>query len=94
MAVIKSQMHSFSVSGNLSTITANRKLVDLSVSPFIRNIKKNRYLDQLGLASVHETKTYCRQSLIGGNYGLLDSRTFVPNPDFYRLGENSSIAIY
>lgn len=38
MAVIKSQMHSFSVSGNLSTITANRKLVDLSVSPFIRNI--------------------------------------------------------
>ncbi|GER49746.1 glucuronidase 3 [Striga asiatica] len=43
------------------------------------------YLDQLGLASIYDTKTYCRQSLIGGNYGLLDTATFVPNPDYYRL---------
>lgn len=41
------------------------------------------YLDQLGMASKYGTKTYCRQSLIGGNYGLLNTTTFVPNPDFY-----------
>ncbi|CDP16528.1 unnamed protein product [Coffea canephora] len=31
----------------------------------------------------YDTKAYCRQSLIGGNYGLLDTTTFVPNPDYY-----------
>ncbi|XP_078443421.1 heparanase-like protein 2 isoform X2 [Wolffia australiana] len=41
------------------------------------------YLDQLGLAAKYNTKTYCRQSLIGGNYGLLDLKTFAPNPDYY-----------
>lgn len=41
------------------------------------------YLDQLGMASKFNTKTYCRQSLIGGNYGLLDTKTFIPNPDYY-----------
>ncbi|XP_058206920.1 heparanase-like protein 3 isoform X2 [Rhododendron vialii] len=41
------------------------------------------YLDQLGMASTFDTKTYCRQSLIGGNYGLLNATTFVPNPDYY-----------
>uniref|UniRef100_A0A0D6R636 Beta-glucuronidase C-terminal domain-containing protein n=1 Tax=Araucaria cunninghamii TaxID=56994 RepID=A0A0D6R636_ARACU len=41
------------------------------------------YLDQLGLSSTYDTKLYCRQSLIGGNYGLLNSTTFVPNPDYY-----------
>ncbi|GAA0185682.1 hypothetical protein LIER_32970 [Lithospermum erythrorhizon] len=41
------------------------------------------YLDQLGLASSFDTKTYCRQALIGGNYGLLDTTSFVPNPDYY-----------
>ncbi|XP_015879557.3 heparanase-like protein 3 [Ziziphus jujuba] len=41
------------------------------------------YLDQLGMASVYDTKTYCRQSLIGGNYGLLNTANFVPNPDYY-----------
>ncbi|CAI0388783.1 unnamed protein product [Linum tenue] len=41
------------------------------------------YLDQLALAASHDTKTYCRQSLIGGNYGLLNTATFVPNPDYY-----------
>lgn len=41
------------------------------------------YLDQLGMASAYNTKTYCRQSLIGGNYGLLNTTTFVPNPDYY-----------
>ncbi|KAM0932069.1 putative glycosidase [Dioscorea sansibarensis] len=41
------------------------------------------YLDQLGMASKYDTKTYCRQSLIGGNYGLLNTTTFKPNPDYY-----------
>ncbi|KAK6133641.1 hypothetical protein DH2020_032551 [Rehmannia glutinosa] len=26
---------------------------------------------------------FCRQSLIGGNYGLLNTTTFIPNPDYY-----------
>ncbi|GFS35693.1 glucuronidase 3 [Actinidia rufa] len=41
------------------------------------------YLDQLGMSAAYDTKTYCRQSLIGGNYGLLNTTTFVPNPDYY-----------
>ncbi|XP_020589068.1 heparanase-like protein 3 [Phalaenopsis equestris] len=41
------------------------------------------YLDQLGMSSLYDTKTYCRQSLIGGNYGLLNTTTFKPNPDYY-----------
>ncbi|KAI3467996.1 hypothetical protein Pfo_024659 [Paulownia fortunei] len=41
------------------------------------------YLDQLGMSSSYDSKTYCRQSLIGGNYGLLNTNTYVPNPDFY-----------
>ncbi|XP_065851151.1 heparanase-like protein 3 [Euphorbia lathyris] len=41
------------------------------------------YLDQLGMSSIYNTKTYCRQTLIGGNYGLLNTNTFVPNPDYY-----------
>ncbi|PIN01871.1 Beta-glucuronidase [Handroanthus impetiginosus] len=41
------------------------------------------YLDQLGMSSSYDSKTYCRQSLIGGNYGLLNTTTFVPNPDYY-----------
>ncbi|MBA0714134.1 hypothetical protein Golax_013130 [Gossypium laxum] len=42
------------------------------------------YLDQLGMASKYHTKVYCRQTLIGGNYGLLNATTYVPNPDYYR----------
>ncbi|KAK9107408.1 hypothetical protein Syun_023419 [Stephania yunnanensis] len=41
------------------------------------------YLDQLGMASKYNTKVYCRQTLIGGNYGLLNTTTFTPNPDYY-----------
>lgn len=47
----------------------------------------NRYLDQLGQASTYDTKTYCRQTLIGGNYGFLNTTTFTPNPDYYRSAE-------
>ncbi|KAJ0706041.1 putative glycosidase [Helianthus annuus] len=35
------------------------------------------------MSSIYDTKTYCRQSLIGGNYGLLNTTTFEPNPDYY-----------
>ncbi|KAK9149568.1 hypothetical protein Scep_008325 [Stephania cephalantha] len=41
------------------------------------------YLDQLGMSSTYDTKAYCRQTLIGGNYGLLNTTTFLPNPDYY-----------
>ncbi|RRT51986.1 hypothetical protein B296_00032566 [Ensete ventricosum] len=47
------------------------------------------YLDQLGMASKYNTKVYCRQTLIGGNYGLLDTNTFTPNPDYYRQASNA-----
>ncbi|KAK6151679.1 hypothetical protein DH2020_014314 [Rehmannia glutinosa] len=53
------------------------KLEELTIAAAIK------YLDQLGLASTYDTKTYCRQTLIGGNYGLLNTTTFVPNPDYY-----------
>ncbi|KAI0501492.1 hypothetical protein KFK09_016437 [Dendrobium nobile] len=41
------------------------------------------YLDQLGMASVFGHKVYCRQTLIGGNYALLNTTNFKPNPDYY-----------
>lgn len=41
------------------------------------------YLDQMAMASTFDTKTYCRQAFIGGNYGLLDATSFIPNPDYY-----------
>ncbi|XP_038707249.1 heparanase-like protein 2 [Tripterygium wilfordii] len=41
------------------------------------------YLDQLGMTSTLNHKVYCRQTLIGGNYGLLNTTTFIPNPDYY-----------
>jgi heparanase 1 len=41
------------------------------------------YLDELAMASKYNTKVYCRQTLIGGNYGLLNTNTFVPRPDYY-----------
>ncbi|GAB2284932.1 hypothetical protein Dimus_019385 [Dionaea muscipula] len=43
-----------------------------------------RYLDQLGMAASYDTKTYCRQTLIGEYYGLLNTTSFLPNPDYYR----------
>jgi heparanase 1 len=43
-----------------------------------------RYLDQLGMAAKYNTKVYCRQSLVGANYALLNITTMEPNPDYYR----------
>ncbi|AES96970.2 putative glycosidase [Medicago truncatula] len=41
------------------------------------------YLDQLGMTATMNHKVYCRQTLIGGNYGLLNTTSFIPNPDYY-----------
>ncbi|KAA0044757.1 heparanase-like protein 1 [Cucumis melo var. makuwa] len=41
------------------------------------------YLDQLGMASLYNTKVYCRQTLVGGFYSVLKAKTFVPTPDYY-----------
>ncbi|KAM0847660.1 hypothetical protein ACQ4PT_054879 [Festuca glaucescens] len=41
------------------------------------------FLDQFGMSAKYDTKSYCRQSFIGGNYGLLNTTTFQPNPDYY-----------
>ncbi|KAB2011389.1 hypothetical protein ES319_D09G016200v1 [Gossypium barbadense] len=41
------------------------------------------YLDQLGMASTYNQKVFCRQTLIGGNYALLNTTTSIPNPDYY-----------
>ncbi|XP_062027750.1 heparanase-like protein 1 [Rosa rugosa] len=41
------------------------------------------YLDQLGMSAKYNTAVYCRQSLVGGHYGLLNRTSFVPNPDYY-----------
>lgn len=43
----------------------------------------NRFLDQLGMTSTFNHKVFCRQALIGGNYALLNTTTFIPNPDYY-----------
>ncbi|XAR65251.1 Beta-glucuronidase [Bertholletia excelsa] len=41
------------------------------------------YLDQLGMTSTFNHKVFCRQALVGGNYALLNTTTFIPNPDYY-----------
>ncbi|KAH8097695.1 heparanase [Aureococcus anophagefferens] len=41
------------------------------------------YLDHLMSAASSGHVATCRQTLIGGNYSLIDSRTFLPNPDFF-----------
>lgn len=35
------------------------------------------------MTSTFNHKVYCRQALIGGNYGLLNTTSFIPNPDYY-----------
>jgi len=41
------------------------------------------YLDQIANFAVYGHQRYCRQTLIGGNYGFLNTTTLQPNPDFY-----------
>ncbi|KAL2621482.1 hypothetical protein R1flu_001687 [Riccia fluitans] len=40
------------------------------------------YLDQLGTAARYNNQAFCRQSFVGGFYGLVDA-DFNPNPDYY-----------
>ena len=39
--------------------------------------------DALGVLAAHNHTVYCRQTLLGGNYGLLNRTNYQPNPDFY-----------
>lgn len=64
-----------------------------SLSALLLPFGDGRYLDQLGMSARYDTKTYCRQSLIGGNYGLLNTTTYHPNPDYYRLSACSSLHV-
>jgi len=41
------------------------------------------YNDAMATASLHGSKAFCRQTLTGGMYGLIDTTTLEPNPDFY-----------
>eukprot|EP00658_Telonema_sp_P-2_P001123 TRINITY_DN10428_c0_g1_i1.p1 TRINITY_DN10428_c0_g1~~TRINITY_DN10428_c0_g1_i1.p1 ORF type:complete len:542 (+),score=120.28 TRINITY_DN10428_c0_g1_i1:238-1863(+) len=41
------------------------------------------WADALGAVSAHNHTVYCRQTLLGGNYGLLNRTSFVPFPDYY-----------
>ena len=47
------------------------------------------YLDGFGVLSEKGHKSFCRQTLVGGNYGLLRAEggegALAPNPDFYAL---------
>lgn len=54
-----------------------------------RNGTTNRFtagfwsLNELGIFARAGFSVYCRQTLLGGNYGLLDKDTLQPNPDFF-----------
>jgi heparanase 1 len=43
------------------------------------------YLNQLGRLALMNHTVQCRQTLVGGNYGLLQKKTFEPNPDYWTL---------
>lgn len=46
------------------------------------------YLDGFGVLSEKGHQSFCRQTLVGGNYGLLQAtgtNSYAPNPDFYAL---------
>ncbi|XVE85775.1 hypothetical protein DITRI_Ditri17bG0118100 [Diplodiscus trichospermus] len=41
------------------------------------------FVDQLGMTATYNHKVHCRQALIGRNYAVLNTSTFIPNPDYY-----------
>ena len=43
------------------------------------------FLDGLGVLAQRGHHTFCRQTLAGGSYGLLNTSTLAPNPDLYAL---------
>ncbi|KAG6582186.1 Heparanase-like protein 1, partial [Cucurbita argyrosperma subsp. sororia] len=54
-------------------------------SPYVSNtfVDGFWYIDQLGMAALYNTKVYCRQTLVGGHYGILRPETLTPSPDYY-----------
>jgi len=43
------------------------------------------YLDQMAIFAARGHGAYCRQTLVGGHYSLLDYFSYEPNPDYYNL---------
>lgn len=43
------------------------------------------FLDQMGIFAANGHGAYCRQTLVGGHYSLLDYFTYEPNADYYSL---------
>lgn len=43
------------------------------------------FLDSLGILAARGHSAFCRQTLVGGNYALIDRESFEPNPDYYAL---------
>jgi len=41
------------------------------------------FLDQLGMMALQSHQSYCRQTLIGGYYGMINITTMHVNPDYY-----------
>ena len=41
------------------------------------------YADALATLALNQIAAHCRQTLVGGYYGLLNRETFAPNPDFF-----------
>ena len=58
-----------------------------SGSPNVTNAYNSAFwfVDQLGALSSTGHSSYCRQTLAGGFYGLLDSDSLRPNPDYFAL---------
>jgi heparanase 1 len=42
------------------------------------------YLDNMATLAKHGHKRFCRQTLLGGNYGLLNHTSYEPNPVRWR----------
>lgn len=73
--------HAYIGSTHLVSLDAQQPNTRLVTDAFVFSFW---YLDQLGMSSKYGTKSYCRQTLVGGNYGLLNTTTFEPNPDYYK----------
>lgn len=51
-------------------------------------------LGPIGQASTFNHRVFCRQTIIGGNYGLLNTTSFIANPDFYGYTNSSKLNCY
>ena len=39
----------------------------------------------MGTLTLHNHTGFCRQTLLGGSYGLLRREDYTPNPDYYMV---------